>query len=315
MGMRAAPQAPIPGKYCLFGIIWSLPNLGEDPLKKAYAWIKRLSIGVLLLGVAVPVLLTWLTDLASVEAASTWLHRLFADWASQAGEHPKAAAWRTLLILGLPSSLLLLLLGGLAHLGERQVDQRVADELKRLEQLLEQFLLVYDPNYDFVGRLRRLLHRFDEARFFEFQQLIYQTTVEFCGTLENGKETFLVMPLEDGKTQVAMSIVNEDVRQAVAENLLTVSICQTALHSGTSQVINNTERNRRQVMTPSRWIIPGCQSILVCPIPVGTTMRGIIGVYHNKVDAFTEDNDKVFLELMADLLALAYTIRSREVGK
>lgn len=284
-------------------------------MKKVYSWVKRLSITVLLVGFIIPVVLTWFTELASLEAASTWLHGIFADWASDAASHPKMAQWRTLLILGLPSSALLITVGGLGHLGERRQDGGATGELNSLAKQLEKFLLVYDPDYNFVGRLRKLVHRYDDTRFMEFRHLVYQCALEYCGPLEDGKETFLIMPQESNELQVTLSIVHEEVRQAVAENLLNIGACQTALHSGTPQLINNTERARRQVMTRSNWIVPECRSILVCPIQVGASMKGLIGVYHNKANAFTEDSDKVFLELMADLLAVAYTVRSKEVGE
>lgn len=287
---------------------------GLTALTRIYSWLKWVSLTVLLLGFVVPVFLTWFTELASIETAAHWLHDILADWVADAAARPKMAQWRTLLLLGLPVSALCFIFALIGHVGERGLTSGMNQELDRLTRQLERFLLVYDPNWDFMGRLQRLANQYNHAAFQEFRQLVYQCVYEYCGALEVGKETFLVMPSANDGGEFALSVRNWEVREAILSNLTHIGVCRTVLHSGTPQLVNNTSRAPRQTMTLAGWILPECQSILVCPIQVGSAMQGLIGVYHTKPNAFTEDGDKIFLELMAELLSLAYTLRSKEVG-
>jgi len=273
-------------------------------LLQAIFW---LSVVILLSGFVIPVLLSWFTDVISIAAVANWLAGLLQALVVKHDASPTFFQFLTLLIVGAPSVIILGCVGGLAYLGLRVIENSNV-KVQDLEEQLERFLLIYDQDLDFLGRLRRLASKYDEERFQDFRRLVFKVVHQYCGEFDEGKNTFLLVPGD----KAIISIENEEVCQAVLENLLDIKACQAALTTSTTQLCSNTRKNQKLIMTPTKWILPDCGSLLIAPLGGGAA-KGILGVYHRKVGSFSVDVDQTFLELMAAFLSLAYAIRAKEV--
>jgi hypothetical protein len=279
-------------------------------VRRFLQFVQWLCLSVLLMGVVVPIVLTWTTEVLSLEAVTEWVH---ASATHLASEDVSSASFQitALLMTAIPLSILLLLIGGLSYFGQKFYDKQPEVAIQKLEEQLERFLLIYDNDFNFTGRLRKLIDGYDEDRFQELRRVVYQAVFQYCGALEDGKETFLMMPGD----KAMLSVVNEEVYEAVTQNLLNVKACRQAIQTPATQLVPNSERQRAMIMTAQGWPLPDCKAILVCPVYVGSTATGLVGVYHSAVNAFSTDVDQVFLELMASILSLAYTVRAKEVAR
>ncbi len=283
------------------------------PALRVWKWV----LLSLLLGTLVTSFYTsWLATILGPEVWAPWVHRQLVAWVTLYTENLVAFQTLSLHVLLLPVAALLAVLGGgVAWLEWRLQRPGEAEErLNKLEEDLERFLLVYDENYNFTGRLRKLVTKFDVHKFNELRRLVYQAAHQYCGPAEPGKETFLLVPVPKEEGMALISVVNETLSEVIVQHLLNVRACQMAMNQQSPQLVPNAGRQCARIMTPGRWVLPDCQSLLVCAVTVADQARGVIGVYHRKAGAFSADVDQVFLELMASILSLAYSIRAREVG-
>lgn len=246
---------------------------------------------------------------------ANWLHAKLTAWSALYEHDNLSFQVFALHVFTMPVLGVLLLAGGSLWLLEWWLDRPMVEtqqQLVKLEQDLEQLLVVYDRNYNFIGRLRKLCVQFDQEKLGELRRVVFQAVHEWCGCESEGKETFLIIPMSTKAGTTILSVVNEEVREAIIRHLFEVRACQMALEQNSVQLISNGQRQRDKLMTADGWILPDCQSLLVAPISVGGDVRGILGVYHRNPETFSAAIDQAFLDYMAGILSLAYTIWERE---